>query len=132
MSPPSEYNPLPIFMVQNRICRLRCSPRDARRVRLSQGIRRLCGELMLIQKAVLEARGLKPNLFDKHQLGHEKSGVCLRSQNREIVAVTEILHQAPAMRNCGYTNQVCRPSFSEDGLTENQRLSNPRRWVSSV
>jgi hypothetical protein len=32
---------------------------------LSQGIRRLCGELMLLQKAVLEARGFKPNLFDK-------------------------------------------------------------------
>jgi hypothetical protein len=54
-------------MVQNRICRLRCSPRDARRVRLSQGIRRLCCELMLLQKAVLEARGLKPNLFDNQK-----------------------------------------------------------------
>ena len=85
MSPPSGYNPLPIFMVQNRICRLRVhkdwswSSPPAKEVRhatrdvasLSQGIRRLCGELMLLQKAVLEARGLKPNLFDNLTVGRE-------------------------------------------------------------
>jgi hypothetical protein len=44
---------------------LRKSATRLRRVRLSQGIRRLCGELMLLQKAVLLARGFKPNLFNK-------------------------------------------------------------------
>jgi hypothetical protein len=71
-------------MVQNRICRLRCSPRDARRVRLSQGIRRLCGELMLLQKAVLEAGGLKPNLFDKFlQSRNSEYGNCDRFVKKE-------------------------------------------------
>lgn len=44
----SGWNPLtPVVKVQTSLCRLRCSPRYLRRVRLSQGNRWLFGEVIL-------------------------------------------------------------------------------------
>ncbi|WP_155897990.1 hypothetical protein [Allocoleopsis franciscana] len=44
--------------------------------------------------------------------------------------MTDVLRQALRMEFWGYTNQVRRRSFSEDGLTEYQGFYNLRRQVS--